>query len=163
MMMPEQFTCHDLDLTAQTNYPSDTTDAGFHVLSTMSKEQLVSSKIAGGRRINLLDNMEWIDSRKDKHWMGFNECCAYLHSTIASTEKNKFCIEFIYDDHYCKYFEKESSFWTLEFSDAYRETLGKGVYVCLDGKKTKSALDHKQVLELPAGLGRHRIEIVSKE
>jgi len=29
MMMPEQFTCHDLDLTAKTDSPADETEAGW--------------------------------------------------------------------------------------------------------------------------------------
>ena len=32
MMMPDQFTFHDLDLTAQTNYPADQTEAGWDKL-----------------------------------------------------------------------------------------------------------------------------------
>jgi len=71
MMMPQQFTCHDLDLTAQTNYPADQNEEGWDALLKMTTEQLVASKIAGGRRINLRDNLNWIESRKDKHWMGF--------------------------------------------------------------------------------------------
>lgn len=166
MMMPEQFTCHDLDLTAQTDAVSDTNEAHYVELDDLFKlptEQLVSSKIAGGRRINLRDNTEWIDAHKDKHWMGFNECCAYLHTGIADIEKKGLGIEFNYDGHYCKYFEKKPSLWTLELSDGYRETLGKGASVRIDGRKTKTVLGPKQVLEIPAGLGTHRVEITSKQ
>jgi hypothetical protein len=159
MMMPAQFTCHDLDLTAQTGSPADATEAGWDALLKMTTEQLVSSKIAGGRRINLRDNLNWIDAHKDKQWMGFNECCAYLHSGILETKKNNLGIEFEYDDHYCKYFEKKPSHWTLELSDAFREALGKATSVRVDGKKTKAALGPKQVLHIPAGLGKHTIEI----
>ncbi|MCK4750522.1 MAG: hypothetical protein KAT15_25870, partial [Bacteroidales bacterium] len=63
MMMPQQFTCHDLDLTEQTNSPADVDDAEWDVLLEMSTEELLASKIAGGRRINLVDNTDWIDSR----------------------------------------------------------------------------------------------------
>ena len=78
MMMPEQFTCHDLDLTSKTDSPADTTEEGWDALLKLTTEQLVSSKIAGGRRINLTDNSNWTE--KNKYWMGFNECCAYLHT-----------------------------------------------------------------------------------
>lgn len=159
MMMPLQFTCHDLDLTAQTNYPADQTEAGWDALLKMTTEQLVSSKIAGGRRINLHDNLNWIESRKNKHWMGFNETCAYLHTNIASSGKNG--IDLYYDDHYCKYFEKEPSFWTLELSDSFKKELGNKSSVSIDGKMETTVPVSKQVVEIPAGLGAHRIELVS--
>jgi hypothetical protein len=158
MMMPQQFTCHDLDLTAQTNYPADQTEAGWDALLKMTTDQLVASKIAGGRRINLHDNLNWIESRKDKHWMGFNETCAYLHSNVTSQGQNG--IELYYDDHYCRYFEKKSSMWTLELSDSFREDIGKNASVSIDGKKNTFVPGTKQVLDIPAGLGTHRIELV---
>ena len=160
MMMPEQFTCHDLDLTAQTNYRADKDEAGWDELLNMTTDDLVSSKIAGGRRINLHDNLDWIESRKDKHWMGFNETCAYLHTNIASSATNR--IDFFYDDHYCRYFENHSSFWTLELSDSFREELGKSPVVNINGKKILNTLAAKQMIEIPAGLGLHTIEIIVK-
>ena len=159
MMMPRQFTCHDLDLTAQTNYPADQTEAGWDTLLKMTTAQLTSSRIAGGRRINLHDNLNWIESRKNKHWMGFNETCAYLHAGIVSPSENG--IEIYYDDHYCNYFEKKSSTWTLELSDGFIETLGNNPSVIIDGKKVPAALGSKQVLKLPAGLGTHSMQIIS--
>lgn len=159
MMMPQQFTCHDLDLTAQTNYPADQTEAGWDALLKMTTEQLVASKIAGGRRINLHDNLKWIESRKNKHWMGFNETCAYLHANIASPGRDG--IEFFYDDHYCRYFEKKPSLWTLELSDSFRKNLGENASVSIDGNKVNSALKSKQILEIPSGIGTHSIRIVT--
>ncbi len=158
MMMPEQFTCHDLDLTAQTEYPADQPDSNWDTLLTLTTEQLLSSKIAGGRRINLHDNLDWIESRKDKHWMGFNETCAYLHSSITRPAKNS--IELFYDHHYCKYFEKNPSLWTLELSDRYLIDLGANASVSVDGEILSSHLESKQVVEIPAGLGIRRIEIL---
>jgi hypothetical protein len=155
MMMPVQFTCHDLDLTAQTNYIADRTEAGWDALLTMTTEQLTASKIAGGRRINLYDNLDWIESRKDKYWMGFNETCAYLHTIITGQAKNG--IEFQYDDHYCKYFEKKPSRWTLELSDTFREGLGNNPSISIDGKSFSMGPGPKQILEIPAGLGTHNI------
>ncbi len=161
MMMPEQFTCHDLDLTAKTNSPADQTEAGWDALLNMTREQLVSSKIAGGRRINLHDNQDWIESRKDKHWMGFNETCAYLHTNIASYRQNG--IELFYDNHYCRYFEKKSSIWTLEISDSFSEHLGKDASLSVDGKIVIPVRGLRQNLEIPAGLGTHWIEFQSEQ
>jgi hypothetical protein len=159
MMMPQQFTCHDLDLTAKTNSPADQTEAGWDALLKMSTKELVSSKIAGGRRINLHDNLNWIESRRDKHWMGFNETCAYLHTNITSPEKNG--IELFYDEHYCRYFEKKPSRWTLELSDSFRENHGKDVTLSIDGRKFNLAGGSKHTLDIPAGLGKHRIELIN--
>jgi hypothetical protein len=162
MMMPEQFTCHDLDLTARTDSPADQTEAGWDALLKMSTEQLTASKIAGGRRINLHDNLNWIESRKDKHWMGFNETCAYLHSVISVTGTDGPEFEFGYDDHYCRYFEKKSSKWTLELSDNLRDLLGNAVAVIVDGKQTNIVPAARQVIEIPAGLGIHKIKLMNK-
>jgi hypothetical protein len=156
MMMPQQFTCHDLDLTAKTNYPADESEAGWDKLLKMSTEQLLASKIAGGRRINLHDNLDWIESRKDKYWMGFNETCAYLHAIISSPSGKG--LEFTYDDHYCRYFEKKASKWTLELSDSFRESLGNNPSLSIDGKSVAGTPGPKQVLEIPSGLGSHYIK-----
>lgn len=159
MMMPDQFTFHDLDLTAQTNYPADQSEAGWDKLLKMSAEELIASKIAGGRRVNVHDSRNWIESRKNKHWMGFNETCAYLHTKIANPANNG--IEFFYDDHYCKYFEKKESTWTLELSDGFKKILGDNGWVTIDGKKVPSSLKSTQIIEISAGLGTHRIQFVS--
>jgi hypothetical protein len=92
--------------------------------------------------------------------MGFNETCAYLHARIASPENNG--IEFHYDDHYCKYFEKKTSLWTLELSDSFRQDLGDNSYVSVDGKMGTTNLGSKQVLNIPAGLGTHEILFVNR-
>jgi hypothetical protein len=162
MMMPEQFTFHDLDLTAQTNSPADQPEAGWDKLITMTAKELTASKIAGGRRLNVHDSQEWIESRKNKHWMGFNETCAYLHSVLSQSGKDNFALEFSYDDHYCRYFEKKPSVWTLELSDSFRENFGAGVSVSIDGKPLASGLDPSRKIEIPAGLGIHRLELIQK-
>jgi hypothetical protein len=163
MMMPQQFTCHDLDLTERTNAQADVDDADWGLLLEMSTEELLASKIGGGRRINLLDNTDWIDSRMDKYWMGFNETCAYLHADISAGQKNTTGIEVSYDGHYCKYFEGKPSRWTLELSDEFLESLGDGTSVFVDGRNIKMKPASKQLIEIPAGLGSHRIEILSKQ
>ena len=122
----------------------------------------MGSKIAGGRRINLRDNLDWIESRKDKHWMGFNETCAYLHSGISASGKDGFGIELSYDGHYCKYFEKEPSVWTLELSESFNQNFKKGSSVYVDGKPILSEISLEQKIEIPAGLGIHKLEIITR-
>jgi hypothetical protein len=161
MMMPEQFTFHDLDLTAQTDYPADVQEADWDKLWTLTTEQLMNSGIAGGRRLNVHDNLDWIESRKDKYWMGFNETCAYLHSEITDSDKYGFGIDFCYDGHYCKYFELKPSVWTLEFSDSFRQTLDTNVSIQVDGKMSSTGLSAVQKIEIPAGLGIHKLKVVN--
>ena len=120
----------------------------------------MNSKIAGGRRLNVHDNPDWIESRKDKYWMGFNETCAYLHSGISETEDDGFGINFSYDAHYCSYFEKKPSVWTVEFSDSFREALGTGVSIHVDGKPALTDLTTIQKIKIPAGLGIHTLKVV---
>jgi hypothetical protein len=157
MMMPDQFTFHDLDLTARTSYPSDLDEADWDKLQKLTVDQLMASKIAGGRRLNVHDSQEWIESRKDKHWMGFNETCAYLHALIENEAGSSFGLQLWYDDHYCKHFEKAGSAWTLELSDELRERIaGASLYV--DNKKVSSTIKSGRI-EIPAGLGNHTIKI----
>jgi len=162
MMMPDQFTFHDLDLTAQSDYPADETEAGWDNLLKLTTEQLMASKIAGGRRLNIHDNQDWIESRKDKYWMGFNETCAYLHSDISDSGIEGIAIEFTYDDHYCKYFEKKPSVWTLELSDGYKQKIGPAASLYVDGKQVTTVLSTSQKVEIPAGLGLHKLQILFK-
>jgi len=162
MMMPEQFTCHDLDLTKQTDALADEDEAGWDKLLKMSTEELLASEIAGGRRLNLVDNTDWIERWKDKYWMGFNEACAYMHAGISGIRNKGTLIEFNYDGHYCKYFESKPSRWTLELSDGFMENLGDDASVLVDGVKMKSGPASSQVIEIPAGLGSHTIEIKSR-
>ena len=162
MMMPEQYTCHDLDLTAKTDSPADETEEGWDKLWSLSTEQLIGSKIAGGRRINLRDNLDWIESKKDKHWMGFNETCAYLHSVVSDQKGSGYEINLSYDRHYCKFFESKPSSWTLELSDGFRESLGPDASLVIDGKSSDLVKEPVQMLEIPTGLGNHTIKIVSK-
>jgi hypothetical protein len=157
MMMPEQFTCHDLDLTAKTNSPADQTEAGWDKLAEMTTEQLVASKIAGGRRVNLRDSLNWIYAHKHQKWMGFNECCAYLHTQISNIKGGKPGLEFYYDDHYCKYFENKASRWTFETSDDFRNAVGSASWLFIDGKKVKKPMTDRQILEIPSGLGEHTV------
>jgi hypothetical protein len=157
MMMPDQFTFHDLDLTARTDYPSDLDEADWDKLQKLSVEQLMASKIAGGRRMNVHDSQDWIESRKDKHWMGFNETCAYLHTLIDNKSNGGLGIKLEYDNHYCNYFEKKNSYWTLELSDDLKDSFKGNSALYVDNVKQSTGLQGK--IEVTAGLGTHTIEI----
>lgn len=159
MMNPELKICHDLDLNPLTDSPADIKYGEKNILMDLKIEQLMSSKIAGTRYINpnLLENTDWIESHKDKYWMGYNELGAYLHTKIERNCSNGFKIELKYDPHYCHYFKDHHSYWTLELpfhSDNNRETS-----VIIDGKKKYIYKGSKFELELPAGIGKHTIEI----
>lgn len=157
MMMPEQFTCHDLDLTPQTGSPADQNEAGWDKLSGMTTAQLVASKVAGGRKVNLRDNLNWIYDHMNQQWMGFNECCAYLHTMVTNSTGVTPGLELFYDDHYCSYFEHKTSKWTFETSAHFRDAVGTGTCLYIDGRKTKITLGVSQILEIPSGLGKHII------
>lgn len=159
MMLPEQFTCHDLDLTIRTDNPADQMGKWSDCwprLKALTTEQLLASKIAGVRSVNL-HNEEWIESRKDKHWMGYNEMCAYLHAEI--TNQDGYGLNLYYDNHYCAYFEKNYSYWTLELSDSFFKKTGREVLIFVDGKKVNSMTGLKQKVEIPSDDGKHIIRI----
>lgn len=158
MMMPDQFTFHDLDLTAQSNNPADQDEANWDKLLKLSVEELTASKIAGGRRLNVHDSQDWIESRKDKHWMGFNETCAYLHTLVENKAGGGFGLQLGYDDHYCRHFEKKNSFWTLELSDDFRKNFSSDLAVYVDNVKSANMSNDSRI-EVPAGLGIHTIEL----
>jgi len=157
MMMPEVVVCHDLDLTVQTDDPADKSDADWYLLREMPAEDLLSSKIAGGRRINLRDKDEWINSRKDKKWMGFNEYCAYLHTGISIDGNNGPEIELYYDQHYCHYFRDNSSSWTIEFPDDLMDD--HAISVTIDGVENKIISESGQTIEIPEGTGKHSLKL----
>jgi hypothetical protein len=124
----------------------------------LSVEELTASKIAGGRRLNVHDSQDWIESRKDKHWMGFNETCAYLHTSIENKTGGGFGLQIGYDDHYCKYFEQKNSFWTLELSDDLRKNFTGENAIYVDNVKSENPATLNKIL-VTAGLGIHNIEI----
>jgi hypothetical protein len=139
MMMPEQFTFHDLDLTTQTEDPADLMEADWDRLRTLPTEQLMKSKIAGGRRLNVHDSHDWIESRKDKYWMGLmkhaptciqkslkqkmkdSELILTMMTTIANISKRNLL-------------SGQSNFRTTS-----REVLGSGISFQVDGRRSVTA------------------------
>jgi len=92
--------------------------------------------------------------------MGYNEMCAYLHAEITNTDGDG--LNLYYDDHYCAYFEKNPSYWTLELSDSFRKKTGGDARVSVDGKTIDAVLGPEQKVEIPAGTGTHIIKLFVK-
>jgi hypothetical protein len=113
---------------------------------------LLAAKVVGERRIDLRTR-DWIEAKKNKRWMGFNEYCAYLHSRIEVVPANGLRVQFDYDPHYCRHFAKNPSMWTLELSDRYLKKLGTKVSLSLDGKTERRSLSERQTITIPPGVG----------
>jgi hypothetical protein len=155
MMYPERLYCHDLDLLERID--SEITGP-YSSLDEQDISALRSAPIVGSRRIDLRSG-EWIKSRKDKRWMGYNEVCAYVHSDIDIQTEGALTIKLDYDGHYSRYFSNHESTWTLELSDRYRKKLAKNVSIIIDGKPSKIALRSSQTITIPPGVGTHKVEI----
>jgi hypothetical protein len=148
-MCPEQFSCHDLDLVKKANTEITSSIKKLNQIPTAS---LLSAKVVGERRIDLRAR-DWIESNKNKRWMGFNEYCAYLHSKIDIIPVRGLKIFFNYDPHYCGHFAGNPSKWTLELSDHYLKKLGTKVYFSLDSKMELRSLTERQSITIPQGIG----------
>jgi len=156
MMFPERFICHDLDL-------NEKTDREFlgqgSELEKIPVEALHSAKLTGKRSVDLTTSREWLESRKDKKWMGYNEVCAYVHSRNDVQAADALTMLLDYDSHYCRYFSNHKSTWTLELSDRYREKLGRNATLIIDGESKKITPARSQTIDIPAGVGLHRVVI----
>jgi len=148
-MCPEQFSCHDLDLVKKT---SSEITRSIRDLRQTSTTAMLSAKVVGERRIDLR-KMDWIESKKHKRWIGFNEYCAYLHSRIDIVPTGGLKMLFNYDPHYCRNFAGNPSRWTLELSERYQKKLGIKVSFSLDGKTKLRSLSEKQTITIPPGIG----------
>ncbi|MEK7750814.1 MAG: hypothetical protein AAB654_02780, partial [Acidobacteriota bacterium] len=60
---------------------------------------------------------------------------------------------FEYDPHYCRYFAKNPSKWTLQLSERYRKRLGTQGSLSLDGKAERRSLSERQTITIPPGVG----------
>ena len=155
MMFPERFYCHDLDLIKKID--SEITRP-YSVLEDHDISALRSAPVVGSRRVDLRKR-EWIESRKDKRWMGYNEVCAYVHSRIEVVPASGLHVLLDYDPHYCRRFAKNPSKWTLQLSDRYLKKLGRNATIIIDGKSKTMTLTRSQAIDIPAGVGRHRVVI----
>ena len=148
-MCPEHITCHDLDLVERTDseITSPTRD-----LRQTATAALLAAKVVGERRIDLRAG-GWIEANKNKRWIGFNEYCAYLHSRIDVVSGGGLDIRFEYDPHYCRYFGKNPSKWTLQLSERYMKKLGTQGSLSVNGKVEHKSVSERQTITIQPGLG----------
>ncbi len=78
-----------------------------------------------------------------------NEYAGYLHAQVERDTGAQLALIVNYDDHYCRYFQSRPSTWVLHLSDETRQSL-------------KQPVPEKQIIEIPKGLGRHRVIPLSK-
>lgn len=82
-------------------------------------------------------------------YLSANEYCGYLHAQIEGGNNEVGqppALTVNYDDHYCRYFDSHESVWTLHLSDEMRRGL-------------KKPLAEKQTINIPKGVGRHRVRV----
>jgi hypothetical protein len=158
-MCPEYIVCHDLDLVESTDseVTSPTNDPRKTAIAALR-----AAKVVGGRRIDLRAR-DWIEANKDKRWMGFNEYCAYLHSRIDIVPKGGLEMRFEYDPHYCRYFARNPSRWTLQLSERYQKKLGTRGALSIDGKVEPISLSERQTITIRSGAGIHSIHLRSEQ
>lgn len=96
----------------------------------------------------------------DAVYIGFNEYTGYMHAARQSRPlESATGIEWNYDPHYCQHFRENNSTWKLDFADWARTDLtGKSILV--DGRAAgRVGKEGVQVFTVPAGIGKHRLEI----
>ncbi|MBN1675053.1 MAG: hypothetical protein JXR37_28690 [Kiritimatiellae bacterium] len=153
-MTPQQSGCHDIDLVEKTE--GELTGSGRYELPV---ETACAARVVAGRAPWDLHDPDWPDRWRDKRWIGFNEYCAYLHTDLQATDGAGLTLDFGYDAHYCRHFEKNPSEWTLELSERYMKKLGKAATVSVDGAQVSAPSADRTVLTIPPGTGRHRVAI----
>ncbi len=158
-MCPEQFSCHDLDLVKKTNSEVTTSIKNLRRIPTST---LLKAKVVGERRIDLRKR-DWIESNKNKRWMGYNEYCAYIHSNIDIVPSDGLKILLNYDPHYCTHFARNPSVWTLELSERYIKKLGTKVSFSLDGKTRLLSISQKQSITVPPGVGIRSAQLTPEQ
>jgi len=80
-------------------------------------------------------------------YMTANEYIGYLHARVSLEAVNPLSFNVEYDNRYGVYFASHKSSWTLHLSDQQRSL---------------TKLPEKNVFEIPAGLGRHRVSAVGQ-
>jgi hypothetical protein len=158
-MCPEQMTCHDLDLAAQGDPEITVPEAD---LEKIPPEAAMAAKVVGSRMIDLRGSRDWIESRKDRRWIGFDEYCAYLHARIRRNPGRGLQMQLQYDPHYCRHFAGKDSSWTLEVSDRLRNQIGERVWFSVDQTRRAGTLSERQSISIPAGVGL-RVVAVGRE
>ena len=103
---------------------------------------------------------------KDAKFISMNQYIGVLHTQVQSANDG-LELQFDYDEHYCAYFRNHASSWKLLMADplaARMKPLQKRNVVVDTEPSTKiSDLDLTQQqfsIQLPAGIGSHRVKIV---
>ena len=154
-MCPEHVVCHDLDLVEKTEseITSPTKD-----LRKTATATLLAAKVVGERRIDLRTR-DWIEANKDKSWIGFNEYCAYLHTRVDILAGRGLEMRLEYDPHFCRYFAKNPSTWTLELSENYLKKFGARCSLSVDGKVAQRSVSEQQTITIQPGLGTRSVRV----
>lgn len=95
----------------------------------------------------------------DAEFIGLNEFIGYMHAGRQAETPVGCGVVFNYDPHYCQHFKTNQSSWKLDVADWARQNLAGGNIVVDSrdiGKVTSSGL---QEIEIPAGTGKHTVEI----
>jgi len=58
--------------------------------------------------------------------------------------------------------KRKSSLWTLELSESFKQNFIRGAKVNVDGKLVLPEVSLVQKVEIPAGLGIHKLEIIAR-
>jgi hypothetical protein len=164
MMKPEMLGCHDIDLAAKAD-PEIIAEMGNLMPWTDEiKAKMKAAKVVGTKNPKLDFRKEgWIEPWKDKKWMGLNELCAYLHSGVDISPKDGLTITLNYDGHFCMYFAKKPSNWTLELSPESLKKLGKEASLSIDdGKAQKINLTDSQTIAVNPAVGLRKVVIKTK-
>jgi len=105
------------------------------------------------------------DTYPDAAFISINEFIGYLHagnSGQMNLDKSpRVSFEIDYDPHYCQHFNKHSSRYTLELADWVSDEFGKNFQLEIDGKMISPDQSMFEI-EIPAGIGKHTIEIYTK-
>lgn len=163
MMTPKVIPCHDIDLAAKSDSEFLAEMWKMMPWTNEFKTKMKAAKIAGQKNPDVdFFKTDWIEPWKDKKWMGLNEFCAYLHSGVAISPEDGLTITLNYDGHYCMYFAKKPSSWTLELSPEYLKKSGKEATLSADGKTQKITLAESQTIAVSPGVGLRKVEIKTK-
>jgi len=100
------------------------------------------------------------DQYPQGRFISINEFIGYLHAGNSGNwnkKEAKLNLNVDYDPHYCRYFDTQSSFWTLEIADWLEKESGKISAIKVDGKTIQQP--STGMIPVPSGSGAHTIEV----
>jgi hypothetical protein len=105
---------------------------------------------------------EIFDIYPNGRFMSMNEFIGYLHAKNSgnwNSSGKQLTLAIDYDPYYCQFFETNTSIWNLEFADWLEKGHGKPSSAKVNGKAVKL---QSGKIEIPKGIGKHKIEISFK-